>query len=248
MFTQDLYLNPPCMNAAGTLGFAPPVKWPFPEPVGAFVTNPISIAPRSPAGERLLREYPGGVLMHSGLPNPGLSRVLRQYAERWEKSSLPIWAHLFGSNPDEIHQMVQRLEGQEGVVAVEVELPPGARDNAALAFIEAAYGELPVVIHLPLTCAYEPWIEILPSLGASAISLGAPRGALPGLTGGAVHGRLYGPALFPLILDAVQAARRLGLPIIAGAGVYRRADAQALRNAGASAVQLDTVLWRGWMD
>ncbi len=267
MFRQELVLDSPWMNAAGMLGFTPPAgsppmasspppmagftpptRWLLPEPPGAFVTNPISLGPRTPAGELGQWNFPGGVLLHSGLPNPGLSRVLRRYSERWKQSSLPIWVHLFGSNPDEIHQMVIRLEGREGVEAIELGLPPGISGEAALAFIEAAYGELPLVVNLPLTAAGETWLEALPSLGVSAICLSAPRGALPGPAGGLAHGRLYGPALFPLMLAAVQSARRLDLPLIAGAGIYRRNDMQALHDAGAWAVQLDTVLWRGWIE
>jgi dihydroorotate dehydrogenase (NAD+) catalytic subunit len=245
---QDLYLASPWMNAAGSLGFAPPTVWPVPEPVGAFITNPISLGPRTPAAARGQQVFPGGVLIHSGLPNPGLSRVLRAYGERWKQSSLPVWVHLFGSNPDEIHQMVMRIEGREGVEAIELGLPPGAPAEVLLAFIEAAYGELPLVVNLPLTAVDEPWLARLPGLGVSAISLGAPRGALPASSGGLLKGRLYGPALFPFMLAAVQSARRVDLPVIAGAGVYRRQDAQALRDAGAWAVQLDTVLWRGWVE
>jgi dihydroorotate dehydrogenase (NAD+) catalytic subunit len=261
MIRQDLYLPSPWMNAAGMLGFAPPARWPVNEPMGAFVTNPISLAPRTPAAERGLQSYPGGALLHSGLPNPGLSRVIHRYAVRWEQSSLPVWAHLIGSNPAEIHQMVQRLEGREGIMAIELGLPPEARGNEALAFVEAAFGEIPLVVHLPLTAAGEPWLNDLPGLGASAISLGAPRGALrrqggplqeqtgaQSKNGSLLSGRLYGPSLFPLMMAAVQAARRIGIPLIAGAGIYRRQDAQALRDAGAWAVQLDTVLWRGWVE
>ncbi|RPJ37077.1 MAG: hypothetical protein EHM21_18465 [Chloroflexi bacterium] len=218
--------------------------------MGAFITNPLSLAPRTPAAERGLCSYPGGALLHSGLPNPGLSRVIRRYAVRWEQSSLPVWVHLIGSNPDEIHQMVQRLEGREGIMAIELGLPPETRGDSALAFVEAAFGEIPLVVHLPLTMACEPWLNELPRLGASAISLGAPRGTLPaqGSKNGLLNGRLYGPALFPLIMAAVQSTRRLGLQVIAGAGIYRRQDAAALLQAGAWAVQLDTVLWRGWIE
>ena len=247
MYRQDLYLDSPWLNAAGTLGFLPPPRWPVSEPMGAFITNPISLGPRSPAAERRMMSYPGGILMHSGLPNPGISRVLRKYADRWAQSSLPIWVHLIGSNPDEIHQMVQRLEGREGVMAVELGLPPDIDGEQALAFVDAAYGELPLIVHLPLNRAGEPWLKQLPGHGASAISLGGPRGMLPTDTGRPINGRLYGPALFPLALAAVQTTRRLGIPIIAGAGIYRPQDAEALRDAGAWAVQLDTVLWRGWV-
>lgn len=248
MYRQELYLASPWLNAAGTLGFLPPARWMVPEAMGAFITNPISLSPRTPAAERSLLEYPGGILMHSGLPNPGLSRVLRRYRERWAQSNLPIWVHLIGTNPDEIRQMIQRFEGQEGVMAVELGLPPDAEGEAALALVEAAYGELPLVVHLPLNRSREPWVRELPGLGVSAVSLGAPRGVLNGSAGRPVSGRLYGPSLLPLALAAVQSVRRLGIQIIAGAGIYRRQDAQTLRDAGAWAVQLDTVLWRGWGD
>lgn len=251
MFRQELMLDSPWMNAAGMLGFAPSgpasARWQTTEPMGAFVTNPISLSPRTPAAERMLMPFPGGALMHSGLPNPGLSRVMRKFADRWAKSNIPIWVHLIASNPDEIYQMVRRLEGVEGVAAVEVGIPPDARDDLALAYVQAAYGELAVVIAVPLAAAGEPWLAKLPDLGASAITLSAPRGTLVSDSGRPVSGRLFGPAVFPLMLAAVQNARRVGIPIIAGAGIYRRQDAQALRDAGAWAVQLDTVLWRGWI-
>ncbi len=248
MFRQELYLDSPWLNAAGMLGYLSPSRPPIPEALGALITNPISLTPRTPAAERCAVEYPGGVLVHSGLHNPGFSRVLRRYGERWAQSNLPIWVHLIGANPDEIRQMVQRLEGREGVMAVELGLPPDAEGEKALAFAEAGYGELPLVVHLPLNRAQETWVKELPGLGVSAISLGAPRGTLPGPSGSLISGRLYGPSLLPQTLAAVQAVRRLGVQIIAGAGIYRREDAQKLREAGAWAVQLDTVLWRGWAD
>ena len=126
LFRQELALATPWMNAAGSLGFAPPSIWPVSDPIGAFITNPISLSQRTPAAVRGQLPFPGGVLLHTGLPNPGLSRVLRRYSERWKQSTLPVWVHLFGSNPDEIHQMVMRLEGLEGVEAIELGLPPGA--------------------------------------------------------------------------------------------------------------------------
>jgi dihydroorotate dehydrogenase (NAD+) catalytic subunit len=54
---------------------------------------------------------------------------------------------------------------------------------------------------------------------------------------------LYGPAILPLALAAVRTLRRQPLPVIAGGGVYRKEDGEALLAAGALAVQLDSVLW-----
>ncbi len=245
-YRQDLVLDSPWINAAGTLGFAPPARWPLPEPQGAFVTNPISLMARSPAADRSAMPYTGGFLLHTGHPNPGLSRVLRRYGERWAQSSLPIWVHLLANHPGEVQQMVQRLEGVEGVMAVELGLPPGIQGKEILAFVEAGFGELPLVVNLPLSMAGEGWLKGLPDIGVSAICLSAPRGTLLTDTRRPVSGRLFGPALFPQVLAAVQTSHRLGLQVIAGAGIYRRQDAQALRDAGAWAVELDSVVWRGW--
>jgi dihydroorotate dehydrogenase (NAD+) catalytic subunit len=250
MIRQDLYLSSPWMNAAGMLGPTPPPRWPVPgfdlKTFGAFVTDPVSLAPRSPAADRCMVPFPGGALVHSGLPGPGITRLLRKYAPRWAQSNLPVWVHLIGNSPDEIQQMVRRIEGREGVMAVELGLPSGIHADAALALVSAAYGELPLIVHLPLDLANEAWVTSLAGANISAVSLGAPRGTLLNQNGRPVSGRLYGPALLPLTLYAVQGLRRLGLPVIAGPGVYTRRAAQALLTAGSAAIQLDTVLWHGW--
>jgi dihydroorotate dehydrogenase (NAD+) catalytic subunit len=243
----DLDLFSPWMNAAGMVGFAPPERWNWPEPAGAWVTNPLSLGPRTPAESRATMSFPGGALVHSGLPNPGLKAILHRYAERWAHSSLPAWVHIFGHSADEIHQMVLRLEEVEGVAAIELGIGDDLPAQVALAQIRAAQGELPLVVSLPFQRAGEDWLGDLIKLGASAITLRGPRGTLPAPEGGEsrpISGRLYGPALLPQVMETMQFLRqRLRLPIIAGAGVYRVEDGQALLKAGAWGIQIDTVLW-----
>ena len=239
----DLDLATPWMNAAGAVGFAPPVRWPWPEPAGAWVTNPLSLAPRLPAENRRAFAFPGGALLHTGLPNPGLRSVLRLHAPHWRRSDLPAWVHVIGRSPDEIHQVVLRLEGIEGVAAIELGISDELSVPEALAWAEAALGELPLVVQVPLRRACESWLGELAKLGASAITLSAPRGAIPAPDGRLAGGRLFGPALLPQVLSAVQEAQRWRLPIIAGAGVYDFEGGKALLKAGAWGVQLDTLLW-----
>ncbi|MBI4929052.1 MAG: hypothetical protein HY835_14890, partial [Anaerolineae bacterium] len=45
--------------------------------------------------------------------------------------------------------------------------------------------------------------------------------------------------------EAVLRMISLDLPVIAGAGIYSQEQAELLLRLGASAVQLDAVLWRG---
>lgn len=242
---QDLNLKSPWINAAGTLGFRPPKEWAWPEAQGAFVTNPVSLARRTPAEARACLPYPGGFLLHTGLANPGLREALKQHTPRWARSPVPVWLNLLADGPSDLAHMVRMLDGHDEIAAVEVGFPPQAAPRDCLAMVEAASGDLPVVAALALTSAGESWLKDLATAGASALSLGAPRGALVGPDGKQVSGRLYGPSLFPLALAALKAALPAGLPVIAGCGVYRIEEGRALLSAGAWAVHLDAVLWKG---
>ena len=242
---QDLVTKTPWLNAAGCLGFLPSADhWLWPEPQGAWITPPVSLARRTPAGNRCALPYPGGLLLHTGLANPGLNDVLRRCAARWAQSGLPVWLHLLGDSASDINRMVQAVEGQEGIQAIELGVPPTASANEARDMVSAAVGELPLIVNVPLHRAHEGWLRQLAGLGASALSLGAPRGMLPGPQG-LISGRLYGPAIFPQALAALRSVRRFNLPVIASGGIYEMQTAQTLLQAGAWAVQLDTVLWRG---
>ena len=240
----DLALSTLVMNAAGSLGFAPPGQ--FQDifgGLGAFITNPLDRNGRSPAQNRDLIPFPGGFLMHTGYPNPGLRRAIRRYAPAWKRSPVPIIAHLLADGEADLAEMVRMLEGVEAVAAVEISLPPGESIEGVSRLVAAAAGELPLIVRLPLGEA-EALARVCMAGGAAAVSLGPQRGALPGAGGKLLHGRLYGPGLFPQALEAVRALARAGVPIIGAGGIYRREQVEIMLAAGAIAVQLDSVLWR----
>jgi dihydroorotate dehydrogenase len=258
MFKQDLTFSTPYMNAAGTLGFAPDTRAPVPwDSLGAFVTNPLSLRPRLPTAKPALVEYPGGFLLHTGLPNPGLSAAIKKYARRWGDSRLPVIVHLMADRPDETMRMVQSLEGRENIAAVELGFAPLLADDIILLTIEMCLGELPLIVSLPL----EQLLSLGPRTiqeGAAAVSLAAPRGALilrraqdsapyPSSSGRGEHvtGRLSGPALFPQALLAVRDAALASIPVIGAGGVGSKDNANAMLSVGALAVQVDATLWKG---
>ena len=247
MFEQEIELPSLWMNAAGVQGFSPPPRWTLPEPQGVFVTNPLSRRPRTPAEARAVLPYPGGVLLHSGLTNPGFHNVLRKYAVHWARTSLPVWVHLIPSNSSEVSEMVRELEEVEGVTAIEIGLEPGIDPAAALEILAAAAGELPIIAAVPLNGIGQDWVRRCSKTGISAITISAPRGSHLGPDGVLISGRLYGPSLFPLVLAAVRDLTQAGLKVIAGAGVFSLREGKALIAAGASAVQVDLVLWKGWL-
>jgi len=242
---QTLDLSNPLMNAAGSLGFVPDtraqVDW---DQFGAFITNPISRKPRQPSrGQRLLT-FPGGILIHTGHPNPGFSVSVRRFAGQWRRSPLPVIVHLLGDNPENMADMLVRLEEVENIIAVEIGLPDTVKASEMVEIIQASVGELPLIAHLPLARAEELCALALDA-GVMAVSLGSPRGAMPDLLGNLVYGRLYGSGLFPQALHVVSELVKMGAQVIAGGGVYNSEQVEILLAAGAVGVQLDTVLWRG---
>ncbi|MBI3172197.1 MAG: hypothetical protein HYZ25_00650 [Chloroflexi bacterium] len=243
MSKRDLYFRKPLMNAAGTLGFSPdprtPVAW---EDLGAFVTHPISLRPRLPAARPAVVEYPGGFLLHTGLPNPGLPAVIKKESARWARANLPVIVHLMADRPEETAKMVQMLERQENVMGVELGFAPLLSRDTLYVALEMCRGELPLIVSLTADQVTRIGARVMQA-GAAAISLSAPRGALDAGDGSLTMGRLYGPSLFPQTLELVHTAARMGLPIIGAGGIWKRDQAEAMIQAGALAVQVDASLW-----
>jgi len=245
MAKHDLAFEPPRMNAAGTLGFYPdlhgPMDW---GQLGAFVTNPISLGPRTPAHGKRYADYPGGFLLHTGFPNPGLRQVLQHYARQWSRSPLPVIVYLLGRGPEEVARMARQLENVEGVSGLELGVPGEASPDMVAALTQAGSGELPVIIRLPMERTLELAAGAIQA-GAMAVSLSAPRGLVPTPEGELLQGRLYGPAILPMALRVVRELKEQGVPTIGAGGVYSQDQYRAMLSAGALAVQLDSVLWRG---
>ncbi len=244
MTNLDLVIAPPVMNTAGSLGFSPdmhsPVDW---SRLGAFITNPVSLTPRTPAHGKRFTEFPGGFLLHTGYPNPGLNRAVKQYAKHWRSSPIPVFVHLLARSPDEVVSMTHRLEMVEGVMGLEVGVDSDASVHLVTTLTQAACGELPVIMRLPM----EHCIDLAKAAinaGAAAISLAPPRGMYPSDDGELVKGRLYGPAILPVVLRLVHELAQAGIPVIGAGGVYSQQHADAMLAAGAFAVQLDSVFWR----
>jgi dihydroorotate dehydrogenase (NAD+) catalytic subunit len=240
---RDLYFSKPIMNAAGSLGFAPdPRNGIDLDSFGAFITNPISLRSRLPASQPAVIEFPGGFLLHSGLPNPGLPSVLKKHGARWNRADMPIIVNLMADRPEETQQMVRSLENIENVMAVELGFAPLLSDDIILLNLEMCVGELPLIFSLPA----EQVLSLGPKLiqdGAAAISISSPRGALMSNNNELITGRIFGQSLFPRSLDLVRSAAMIGIPIIGAGGVWTEQDAADMLSAGAMAVETDAQLW-----
>ncbi|MBK6648056.1 MAG: hypothetical protein IPG44_20330 [Anaerolineales bacterium] len=240
---RDLYFSKPLINAAGSLGFTPDPRAGIPlDSFGAFVTNPISLRPRLPTSHPALVEFPGGFLMHTGLPNPGFHAALKKYSAKWNRAEIPIIPHLMADRPEETQKMTRDLETVENVMAVQLGFAPLLSDDIILMNLEMCLGEIPLIFALPHEQVLTLGRQLMDG-GASAISIAAPRGALNDKAGNFVTGRIYGQSLFPRSLDIVRSAAMIGLNVIGSGGVWSQADAESMLKAGATAVEMDARLW-----
>jgi len=233
----------PFMNASGFFGYTPPAASMLTDKLGAFITAPISQIKRIPARNRCLVEYAGGFLLHTGLPNEGFSRILKQHQQKWSGIKYPVWPHLLPQSAYDCRQMVRLLEDVENIGALEISLPENAIPGQVEEWLEAAVGELPIYVCVPLYSPWQTWLSVFNLYNISGVVLSAPRGSIYH-DGALVRGRLYGLSLFPHMLEVLHLNRDCGIPLIAGSGIFSFEQAEMALQAGASAVQFDACLWQ----
>lgn len=235
----------PLMNAAGSLGFSPDSRGVISMgKFGAFVTNPISTRARKAANPPSLVPFPGGILMHTGHPNPGISNAVKTFSASWARAPVPIIVHLLSTKTEQLRKAIYRLEELENIMAIEIGFEADSSTDLVFELVKSSVGELPIIVQLPLARAFELASAAIEA-GASAISLGPPRGSLLSRDGKLVSGRIYGPAIFPQALEMVRLIREMDIPIIGAGGVESEAQANGMLAAGAMAVQMDVGLWKG---
>lgn len=245
----SLIVSSPVMPAAGTFGFGDSYRALLDyEKLGAIVTNPATIEPWRPAVGTRIIPLDAGVLVHTGLPNPGLEKVISQNRRVWEKLPVPVILHLVGVSTRQVKQAITMIDDIDEIAAVELGLNDDIDRNAAVDLVtEAARMEKPLLARLPFYQCHQ-LAQPVADAGADALVLTAPpRGsARDPHSGRLVSGRVYGPLIKPMVLRMVGRLRRQlpgELPLIASGGIHSPQDARDYIDAGAIAVQVDTATW-----
>lgn len=240
------------LNASGCLDalVAPDVA----ARLDVFVTKTVTPEPREGNTPPRIAETDAGMLNAIGLANPGRDVFVERVLPQLRALGLPIWVSVGGFSAADYAETCAQLP-QAGIAAIELNLSCPNVDEApeSAAEIVAAAREATV---LPLYAKLSPhfWdigeaVRAVEGAGADGISL---VNTLRGLTLDAVlaptlargTGGYSGPALRPVALAAVHAARRATtLPIVGMGGVASGRDALDLIACGANDVALGTVLF-----
>jgi dihydroorotate dehydrogenase (NAD+) catalytic subunit len=247
-------VNVPILNASGCLDAltAPDVA----RQLDAFVTKTVTPLPREGNPPPRIAEVENGMLNSIGLQNPGLDAFVRHVLPRLSELGIPIWVSVGGFSAADYGLMCQRLDDEEGVAAIELNLScPNVEEapETAAVLMDAARRATSKPMYAKLSPATWDIAEnarAVAAAGADGLSLvNTIRGLSldartrrPTLAGG--PGGYSGPGLRPIALACVHAcAEAVDLPIVGMGGVACDDDATALIAAGASAVSLGTVLF-----
>jgi dihydroorotate dehydrogenase (NAD+) catalytic subunit len=244
-----IVVETPVLFAAGFAGYdgSPYRKLLALDKFGALVTTPVSLTPRSPANGPRVVPLPAGILMHTGLANAGIERTINKYEANWKRSVLPIIVHLIASSPESVEQCALMLDKTQHVSGIELGLYDQITMRELRDMLKAAQNstDLPILVRLPLYDALTLG-EVAQASGADALVVSSPpRGTeRDPKAGRLVGGRLYGPWLKAQTLRAIgRVAQYADVPIIGCGGIHNPDDARDFISAGATAVQLDTIVW-----
>ncbi len=231
--------------AAGISRLGFPTQIPYNlDGVGAIITGPWTWVPHWEQYPILI-ERPGAILWTPPRPPRSPSKVLRQLTETWQRWPVAVVGALAPGETAHIRDAARHLS--EAVSALLVESAPDEDLSAVLARITTAadVSELPTWVALPLERARE-WAQPCVHAGADALLIGMPPEGIWPRGEHWVRGRVYSPALLPIMLAALRDVVPLvdgAVPLIAQGGIHSPEDAIRCREAGADAVALDAAVW-----
>lgn len=258
-------LEHPVLNASGTLDAlaADAAGVPVHRDVAALVTKTITPLPREGNPPPRLAETPSGLLNSIGLANPGVDAFVASLPALVGLGR-PLVVSIGGFSVDDYARLAEALERAPGVIALELNIScPNVETGCSSIGSDPA--ETANVVRACRAVSSRPlWVKLSPNVpdvsviaraaageGADAlVCVNTLRGlAIEPWSGrpllGAGTGGLSGPALKPVALAAVwTCASSCALPVVGVGGVLCGRDALDLLDAGATAVQVGTALFR----
>jgi dihydroorotate dehydrogenase (NAD+) catalytic subunit len=256
-----LVLQNPVMTASGTFGYGREYAEVLDlQRLGAVVVKGLSLTSSPGNPPPRIAETPCGMLNAIGLENVGIDAFLRNKLPYLRDLAVPVIVNIYGRSVDEYAELAGRLEGADGVAAVEVNISCpnvkaggiafGVDPGAAYEVVRAVRlrTALPTIVKLsPNVTDIAKIAETTVAAGADALSLintitgmavdvAARRPVLANITGG-----LSGPAIKPIALRMVwQVVNAVRVPVIGIGGITTARDALEYLITGASAVQVGT--------
>jgi len=256
-----IWLRNPLMLASGILGETGDLLLAAHRAgAGAVVTKSIGLDPRDGSKNPTVYQCEGGMINSMGLPNPGIKDFSREM-EVLEGSGAVVIGSIFGARSQDFVVLAKKMESY-GASAVELNLScPHARGYGAEigsnpATVKSITAAVVKSIDIPVFAKLTPNTRDIASLGMAAEDGGAsavvaintikamaidPHLRKPAL--GNKYGGLSGPAIKPVGIRCVyELFESVKIPIIGVGGISDATDAAEYIMAGASALQIGTIV------
>jgi len=233
--------------------------------IGGVVTKSIQLAPRSGRPTPRMAETPSGMLNSIGLQGPGIDSFLDNDLSWLADNGVCAAVSIAGSSVDDYAKLATRLRGQPvGLIEVNISCPNvedrgqvfACDAGAAAAVVSAVRRAAPNGV--PVFAKLSPDVTDIVAIAKSCVDAGADglslinttlgiavdpttlRPMLAGVTGG-----LSGPAIRPLAVRCVWQVHAAlpHVPLMGIGGIRTGVDALEFIAAGASAVQVGTVIF-----
>ncbi len=228
-------------------------------PFSAYVSKTITLQPREGNPPPRLWELGQGMINSIGLPNRGLERFCASDLPQYRELPVPLIVSVMGFSQEEFEQIVDRLECEDGIAALELNLScpnvkTGTIVGADARETEVVVGKLRERTRRPLIAKLSPATALPDEVASAAAAGGAdalslvntfPAMALHPATNepwlGAGTGGLSGPAIRAIALAQVyRVAGAVTVPVVGMGGIETAADAEQFLACGATLVAVGT--------
>ncbi|MCK4777803.1 MAG: dihydroorotate dehydrogenase, partial [Actinomycetia bacterium] len=256
-----VFLKNPVLTASGTFGSGLEYKnFIDLENIGAIVTKTVTFEPRKGNPPPRIWEVSSGVLNSVGLHNEGIEHFYSHDFTELKKLDLTVVVSVGGRDYDEYLKSIERINMEDRVDAVEVNISCPNVKNEGLIFGKEPHGAEELIKTLRKATEKPLWVKLSPyvsdisdialaveNAGADAVSLINTFPALavdieslkPRL--GGLFGGLSGPAIKPIALKMVwEVYQKVKIPVIGMGGITNYKDALEFIIAGATAVAIGT--------
>jgi dihydroorotate dehydrogenase (NAD+) catalytic subunit len=261
MRVAGLQMRNPVMTASGTFASGREYSA-FVEPsrLGAIVTKGVSLEAWAGNASPRIAETASGVLNSIGLQNPGVEAFIASDLAWLSSWDVPVVVNVSGHSVDDYVAVAERLDAEDTVDALEVNISCPNVDAGGMAFGTDCASAAEVtrrvraVTAKPLIVKLSPNVTDIAEIARAVEAAGADAVSLVNtLLGMAIDahafkpklarrvGGLSGPAIKPVALRMVwQVATAVEVPVIGMGGIMTGEDAVEFMLAGASAVAVGT--------
>jgi dihydroorotate dehydrogenase (NAD+) catalytic subunit len=257
----NLTLKNPILTASGCFGYGLEYDDFYDVAgLGGICTKGLSLHPRPGNAPERICETPAGMLNAIGLANVGVEAFCTEKLPELRRRGVTVVANIFASTVEDFVTIARRLDRDEGVAAIELNVScPNVKEGGIEfgkdpAMCARVTGAVRAVTRLPV------WVKMSPEAGdigavaraceesgadaitaintirGISVNVEQRRARLASTTGG-----LSGPALRPIAIRIVwELAGKVSIPIIGIGGIATAGDALEFLFAGATAIQVGT--------